>query len=718
MDYGKAALAALASIPTGLEFSDSNVARSIAVTLDQSLVKQDYLGGYIEIQPDSWDSTLPSTDATTNAWGFPTSLSPAEQQRVKDFAFNGRSIMYIRLPLGFAYRGYRNIDGTTSLAKNIGERFAGQNAALKAWFDRISVNGGGLAPEYWCPAPYWVTSGTYSGDNQLRAGGSYPMTTTLASIKASDATQYNAQITAFTDAVVNDLEYLHQNIAPVRMFGLQNEPKYSQMLYGACKYDAQTYNDVLEALYPKIQASVALSTYNGLPNTVKLHVASSDETSPFTGIAATFIANHANWIWGYSHHSMRKASGEAYSGGAEWYKSAEFATIKGSKTNVFINEYEYFSTTFGTDDFRCSNNMLHLINEAVYGGAQVLHPVIHICKPLGQTSSDTNTSGYSLFAANLSGNYGVPPFSGTNTYGLNKGAVSPNTWAYNSWAMFGDNLPVGAYLLGDYSKTIQNAGWCAYKYGGKLYLFFANNSAEDVSISISFGASKTFKGKAYSMKYVGDAMKNKMGDTIKFVIPAYSGQSWIEATPAPTVILPNTTLVSDSFNRANSTTTIGNADIGGAWKKDIATTVLGINSNKAYPVTVITDTTIYFDVGNTDVIVSADGVFAGYLALSLRVLDDDNHLRLRLSSAGFALATYINATTTIVVQDTSIVPVNSTTYNIKAVMNGTTIDCYLDGILKFTGTVTSLTTRTRHGLFFSHSFVPNTRYDNFLIKSK
>ena len=97
-------------------------------------------------------------------------------------------------------------------------------------------------------------------------------------------------------------------------------------------------------------------------------------------------------IWGYSHHSMRKASGETtVSGvtGADWYKTDDFKNnVKGSKTNVFINEYEYFKVGFGTDEFRCSNNMLHLINEAIYGEAKILHPIIHLCKPLGQILED------------------------------------------------------------------------------------------------------------------------------------------------------------------------------------------------------------------------------------------------------------------------------------------------------------------------------------------
>ena len=158
----------------------------------------------------------------------------------------------------------------TKLAKNIGERFKGQNASLKKWFEKISDAGGGLAPEYWCFAPHWLTSGSYSGaNNRISAGGSYDRSTTLASIKTSDVLQYNAQIEAFTNAIVDDLEYLHQNIAPVRMFGLSNEPFQNNQKYGTCKIDAQTYNDVLEVLYPKIQASEILSYYGDEKNEVK-----------------------------------------------------------------------------------------------------------------------------------------------------------------------------------------------------------------------------------------------------------------------------------------------------------------------------------------------------------------------------------------------------------------------------------------------------------------
>lgn len=471
--------------------------------------KQTYLGGYIEIQPDSWDGSTPVTGTIvaptdSTAWGFPMSLSSASKTAIKADILNGSTgVRYIRFPLGFAYRGYRNIDSTTGLAKNIGERWSGQNSALHDWFTSIAQAGGGLAPEYWCPAPYWLTTGSYSGtNNQLRAGGSYSQATTLASIKSSDPTQYNAQIDAFTDAVMDDLVYLHENIAPVVMFGLQNEPQYGSTEYGACKWDAQTYNDVLTALYPKLIAE--------FPN-IKLHVASSDESSPFGGIGYTFIANHADWIWGYSHHKMRYISGEQYEGGADWYKTSAFQTMKGTKENVFCNEYEYFNTSFGTDDFRCSNNMVHLINELVYGEAEVLHPIIHICKPTGQSSVDTNTRGYCLYAVDMT-----------------DGSYSVNTWAYNSWKMFNDNLPIGAQIISDFDVVDENVGFMACVNDGKLILLMANKSDSIKSITIDFGESKSFSGKLYSMTALGTAQQSVSDRSITFTIPAYSGLVYIE----------------------------------------------------------------------------------------------------------------------------------------------------------------------------------------------
>ena len=521
-----------------LSFSDTNVDRSVSTVLNDTEVLQEYVGGLIEIQPDSWDGDPCATDDTTKLWGFPVSLDILSQKGIRDKVFNGNGtgLMFIRLPLGFAYRGYRNIDETTSLAKNIGERFKGQNKALKALLQDVAEIGGGLYPEYWCPAPYWTTGGAYYNTdvtNYITAGGSYDRTTALYTIKSTDETQYNAQIEAFTNAIIDDLEYLHQNVAPVRMFALQNEPDSGHYKYGACRYTDTEYSDIMEVLVPKINDSTLLSTYNDEPNTVKIIVASRDKENPFGGIGSTFMANHPDWIWGYAHHLMRNASGENTNyEGAEWFKTDNFATNKGNRTNVFINEYEYFvdDATY-PDDYRCANNMLRMIYELIYSEAKTVMPIIHLCKPLGQTLAATNTRGYALYITNLKEeNYGVDIFGNANSYGLPRGKVAPNKWAYNSWSLIGDNLPVGAYLVGNYADQLYKCGYAAYKHEGKLYLFFANCSDKDAKISIQFVDSKKFNGKYYDLNNCGNQIVPKEGSVIDFVIPAMSGQCWIENT--------------------------------------------------------------------------------------------------------------------------------------------------------------------------------------------
>lgn len=472
-------------------------------------IGQQYLGGYIEIQPDSWDGVTPVSGAQvpasdSTAWGFPMSLSTASKNIIKSDMLNGTTgIKYIRFPLGFAYRGYRNIDPDTNLAKNIGERWPGQNSELQAWFSDIVAAGGGLAPQYWCPAPYWLTSGNYVGSrNQLTAGGSYSRETTLASIRESDPLQYDQQVDDFTNAVIDDLQYLQTNIAPIVMFGLANEPANDSLIYGSCSWDGNVYKDVLYALCQKFQTS--------FPN-IKVHAASSDETNPFSGIAGPFIEDYGNLLWGFSHHSMRLASGEEGTGALDYYQSDRFKNMVGNKNNVFLNEYEYFSTVSKPDEFRCANNMIHLIEEMVQGGAQVLHPIIHICKPTGQSASSTNTTGYCLYQVDMS-----------------DGSVTTNTWAYNSWKMFSDNLPIGSQLLKNFYIRQKNIAVMGVIYNQKYRFFIANIGTKSNDVNIYLQQSKNFSAQLYNLQDLGGALADVTGTHLKVTVPSFSGICLIE----------------------------------------------------------------------------------------------------------------------------------------------------------------------------------------------
>lgn len=447
-----------------------------------------YMGGYIEIQPDSWDGSTPVTGThvsadDSTAWGFPMSISDKNQAIIKNdiFSGDGKGIMYIRFPLGFAYRGHRNIDEDTGLAKNIGERWNGQNAGLRSWFDSISEAGGGLAPEYWCPPEYWISSGSYSGRNSIK----------------------EEKIDEFTDAIVNDLEYLHENIAPVRMFSLQNEPQYGTQPYGACRYSSDVYKNVFESAIVKIKASSILSSHNNKPNEVLFHAASSDETYPFGGIGKKFIDANVTRLWGFSHHKMRNMNGETASG-ADWIKSDEYINhVKLGRENVFCNEYEYF-TDSKDNNFRCSNNMLRMIYEIVYGKARVLMPVIHVAKPKGQTSFNTNTKGYCLYAVDRS-----------------TGCIEVNTWAYNSWKFINDNLPIGSAYVDGGDFGMDGVGYMMMSKDGKHILFLANNTAEQKTVSLNLAYD--MEGKLYSISDVGTDFGQIGKGFAEITIPAYSG---------------------------------------------------------------------------------------------------------------------------------------------------------------------------------------------------
>ena len=476
--------------------------------------RQLYAGGYIEIQPDSWDGStvctgdiVQPTDPT--AWGFPMSLSSASKTAIKNEILpgNGFGISFIRFPMGFAYRGYRNIDAETGLAKNIGQRWDGQNSALNSWFFNIAQAGGGLSVEYWCPAPYWLTGGAYYNpdvNNELWAGGTYSRTTTLESIKSSDPEQYASQIDAFTDAIVNDLEYVHQNVAPVRMYTLATEPTGSgQLKYGHCHWTSDVYNDVFAVLHPKVMASQILATYNSKANVVLMHLC-ADHTG-FT-IGEEMLTEHTNWIWGYSHDVIHDVSGDRGNGGADTIKALNYP--QGSSpgwSNVFICEYEYF-TSQKEDNFRCANNIVRMILEMVYRKARVVMPVIHICKPTGQTSSQTNTAGYSMFPVTME-----------------DGSYTVNPWSYNSWKMINDNLPVGSALYKGGDGDISLAGYAVFKKDGKTYILMGNYASVSASFSFTFDKSYSFTGKKYDINNVGTTLTSKSGSSVTFDLSAYSG---------------------------------------------------------------------------------------------------------------------------------------------------------------------------------------------------
>lgn len=180
-----------------------------------------------------------------------------------------------------------------------------------------------------------------------------------------------------------------------------------------------------------------------------------------------------------------------------------------------------------------------------------------------------------------------------------------------------------------------------------------------------------------------------------------------------------TVLASDSFNRTDSTTTLGTTDSynGGtayAWTPIVGT--WGISSNQAYEVTVTNDGFAVIDVGQADVDITVTLTIGAVVSgIYFRATDSNNFWRfigvgttalyLQKKSAG-SMSTISNIAATVANGDT-----------IRVTAQGSTITLYHNGTSIGTATNTFNQTVTKHGIGVQGVSNNNTRFDNFEIDS-
>ncbi|PLL29422.1 hypothetical protein CWN50_24250, partial [Klebsiella michiganensis] len=191
---------------------------------------------------------------------------------------------------------------------------------------------------------------------------------------------------------------------------------------------------------------------------------------------------------------------------------------------------EYMNPGNFTNAWKCANNMLRDLHNLTFGGAEVVMPLIHLCKQLGESSSSTsNTDGYAIMRCNLPQEYGIAPGQEGNEGMLGYGTFGANAWNYNAYRLIGDNLPVGAIRVGGLPTiSVAGIGVSAFMSGGKLKLFLVNRKDGVTAITVNLGTAKTLTGRHYDLTHAGDSLSSRSGSTITFVLPAYSGQCWSE----------------------------------------------------------------------------------------------------------------------------------------------------------------------------------------------
>lgn len=168
---------------------------------------------------------------------------------------------------------------------------------------------------------------------------------------------------------------------------------------------------------------------------------------------------------------------------------------------------------------------------------------------------------------------------------------------------------------------------------------------------------------------------------------------------------------SDDFARADAST-LGATVSGKPWLVEPAATVQGITTQQAWVARSgalgPTYGALEANVSDGTVEVEIIAHTGGATGLALRVADISNYLRFTRSSTQWRLEKTIAGALTVVWSVGAAAPVAP--IKLKAVMAGTAIQLYADGVLLNTLTVAELVGNTKHGIYNSGD--ANTRFDN------
>ena len=162
--------------------------------------------------------------------------------------------------------------------------------------------------------------------------------------------------------------------------------------------------------------------------------------------------------------------------------------------------------------------------------------------------------------------------------------------------------------------------------------------------------------------------------------------------------------VYDSFDRANSTNSLGNADTGQPWINSVVLgNPIGINGNAAYSASAV-DSYAVIDCASSDGALSiVVGTFADNMGITFRYADNSNYAFAVVSNSvskfyiggkssgstfgGSSASGYYISGVTLSAGDT-----------LKIVMSGTSITVYVNGVSKGTLTITQNSTNKKHGI--------------------
>jgi O-glycosyl hydrolase len=441
-------------------------------TVRTDLPKQTILGLGVEIQADSIGSGNVGLPETIS--GVPHDLTESEKTRFYTELLNG--FRYVRLAMGLYLRGL------TPDRQNIIERYPGQMAELREMIQESGIEGASV--EYWSPAPYWKSSNSFIG----------------GSLKQFDA----AFLSDFGDSVVRDLDYLTDNGIPVKMFSLQNEPKYSyQKTYSYTPYTHQQYYDTFRHVAPRVKAAY--------PDVV-IH---NDSQGGQLGMGSALIqANPAvlSYVNAWTWHRIGADSSDQITNRLT-FNSNTFGRP------VFNTEFEYLSG--GTSVHRMVNTAQSIMNWLTFENSPTWF-WLHALKPTYNSESE----GYGL---GLWRPYDDADF--THYPQINQGHFDYIKTNWHALAGFLKYMPWNSVRFhvdeGFMSANHRIMAWRSP--AGKLTIALTNRTTAPFKFDIAvLGSVREFNGYRYDSTRANMTIGSAAGAVLSLTVPSYSIEFWVE----------------------------------------------------------------------------------------------------------------------------------------------------------------------------------------------
>jgi O-glycosyl hydrolase len=441
-------------------------------TVRTDLRRQTILGLGVEVQADSIGSG--NVGLPDKVSGVPHDLTSTERTRFYTELLKG--FRYARLAMGLYVRGL------TFDRQNIVERYPGEMAELREMIQQSGIEGASV--EYWSPGPYWKDS------NSLLGG----------SLKRFD----DVFLSDFGDSVVRDLDYLTENGIPIKMFGLQNEPKQSYgKTYSYTTYTDQQYYDAFRHVAPKVKAAY--------PH-VLIH---NDSQGGQAGIGARLIQADPvalsymdSWTW----HRIGTDSAEQITSRLA-FNSERFGRP------VFNNEFEYLSGTTSVDAML--NTAQSIMNWMTFENSPTWF-WLHALKP----TYNREAEGYAL---GLWRPYDDDDF--TKYSQIDKGHFDYVKTNWHAVAGFLKYLPWNSVRYHvDESVIRPNQRIMAWRSpAGKLTVALTNRSSAAYAFDIALlGSARQFTGHRYDATRANVNLGTVSGVVLPVTVPANSIEFWVE----------------------------------------------------------------------------------------------------------------------------------------------------------------------------------------------